>query len=174
MATDCAQQLTFWDLGTQQVTVDFEGGRVVTDAGLLPVRWLDKELGVLATIAERLPDPRAQKFVTHTREALLTQEVYQILAGYPDGNDAQVLRDDPLFQTLVGVSPDSEQALASGSTLNRFHQAYTRRQVELPLEDRPVLREIDAALTQRVRILNAYLPELFIGTRRTPPAYVIL
>ena len=107
MATDCSQQLTFWELGPQQVTVDFVGGRVVTDAGLLPLRWLDKQLGVLSTIAQRLPDPRAQKLVTHTREALLTQEVYQILAGYPDGNDAQQLRHDPLFQTLVDVPPDA-------------------------------------------------------------------
>ncbi len=174
MSTDCSQQLTFWDLGKQQITVDFEGGRVVTDAGLLPIRLLDKELGVLAELAQRLPDPRAQKFVTHFREALLTQEVYQILAGYPDGNDAQVLRDDPLFQTLVGVSPDEERPLASGSTLNRFHHAFTRRQAELPLEERPVLKEIDAALTQRVQILNGYLPELFIRTRRTPPAFIIL
>src|ERR1700758_149615 len=74
MSTDCSQQLTFWDLGTQQVTVDFEGGRIVTDTGLLPIRLLDKELGVLSAIAPRLPDPRAQKFVTHTRAALLTQE----------------------------------------------------------------------------------------------------
>ncbi len=174
MATDCAHQLTFWDLGRQQVTVDFEGGHVVTDTGLLPLRLLDKELAVLATIAARLPDPRAQPFVTHTREALLTQEVYQILAGYPDGNDAQSLRDDPLFQTLVDVSPEGSHALASGSTLNRFHQAYTRRQADLPWEQRPVLQEIDAALTRRVAILNDYLPELFIRTRRTPPGFVIL
>jgi Transposase DDE domain group 1 len=174
MPTDCAEQLTFWDVGRQQVTVDFEGGRVVTDTGLLAVRLLDKELGVLAGIAQRLPDPRAQPLVIHTREALLTQEVYQILAGYPDGNDAQVLREDPLFQTLVGVSPDADRPLASGSTLNRFHHAYTRRQAELPVEERPVLREVDAALTQRLKILNAYLPELFIRTRRTRPAFVIL
>jgi hypothetical protein len=174
MATDCAEQLTLWDLGRQQVTVDFEGGRVVTDTGLLTVRLLDQKLQVLATIAPRLPDPRDQRFVTHTREALLTQEVYQILAGYPDGNDAQVLRDDPLFQTLVGVAPDDEQALASGSTLNRFHQAYTRRQADVPWDERPVVGEIEAALTHRVQILNAYLPELFIRTRRTPPASVIL
>ena len=126
------------------------------------------------TVAQRLPDPRAQKFVTHTREAILTQEVYQILAGYPDGNDAQAFRHDPLFQTLVGVSPHDDQPLASGSTLNRFHHAYTRRQAELPLEERPVLQEIDAALTQRLKILNDYLPELFIRTRRTPPTFVIL
>jgi hypothetical protein len=64
--------------------------------------------------------------------------------------------------------------LASGSTLNRFHHAYTRRQAEVPLEERPVLHEVDAALTQRVRLLNDYLPDLFIRTRRSPPAYVIL
>jgi hypothetical protein len=174
MSTDCSQQLTFWDIGTQQVTVDFKGGEVVTDAGLLPIRLLDRELGVLSEVAQRLPDPRAQKFVTHTREALLTQEVYQILAGYPDGNDAQALRHDRLFQTVVGVSPHEDQTLASGSTLNRFHHAFTRRQAERPLEERPVLREIDAALSQRLQILNAYLPELFIRTRRRPPAFVIL
>jgi hypothetical protein len=174
MATDCSPQLTFWDLDTQQVTVDFHGGRLVTNAGLLPLRMLDKELGVLRDIAARLPDPRAQKFVTHSREALLTQEVYQILAGYPDGNDAQELRDDPLFQTLVDVTPDAERPLASGSTLNRFHQAYTRRQAERPVAERPMLQEIDAALTHRLRLFNDYLPELFIRTRRTPPTFVIL
>jgi len=174
MATDCSQQLTFWDLGSQQITADFNGGRVVTDAGLLPLRLLDKKLGVLRTIAARLPDPRAQKFVTHTCEAILTQEIYQILAGYPDGNDAQMLRHDPLFQTLVDVSPDGERELAGGSTLNRFHHAYTRRQAELPWAERPVLGEIETAQNQRLRILNDYLPELFTRTRQTPPRFVIL
>jgi Transposase DDE domain group 1 len=174
MTTECSQQLTFWQMGRQEVVVDFAGGQVVTDPGLLPIRLLDKELGVLSEIAARLPDPRSQKLVIHTRAAILTQDVYQILAGYPDGNDAQALRQDALFQTLVGVSPAADKALASGSTLNRFHHAYTRRQAELPVEERPVLQEIDTAQTRRLKILNDYLPELFIRTRRTPPAYVIL
>ena len=174
MAAGCAEQLTFWDLGPQEVTVDFEGGQVVSDTGLLAVRLLDKELGVLATVAERLPDPRAQALVTHSREALLTQEVYQILAGYPDGNDAQVLREDPLFQTLLDVSPHDGQELASGSTLNRFHHAYTRRQAEQPPQERPVVGEVEAARTGRLRLVNAYLPELFIRTRREPRRFVIL
>jgi hypothetical protein len=173
-ATDCSEQLTLWDIGKQQVTVAFDAGQIVTDAGLLAIRELDRQLGVVSGLAERLPDPRAQRFVTHNREAVLTQQVYQILAGYADGNDAQALRDDPLLQTVVGVSPDSAQPLASGSTLNRFQQAYTRRQAELPLEERPVLGEIDTALSQRLKIGNAYLVELFIRTRRQPPAFVIV
>ena len=52
MATDCSQQLTFWELGSQQVTVDFAGGRVVTDAGLFevdPILWT-KNSPSLATL----------------------------------------------------------------------------------------------------------------------------
>src|ERR1700693_4812950 len=134
MATGCLEQLTLWNLGQQQVTVDFDGGCLVTDAGLLALRALDKELGVIAELARRFPDPRAQKYITHSREAILTQQVYQILAGYADCNDAQRLRHDPLFQTIVDVSPTAERPLASGSTLARFQQAFTRRQAELPLE----------------------------------------
>ena len=37
MATDFLEQLTLWNLGQQQVTVDFDGGSLVTDAGLLPL-----------------------------------------------------------------------------------------------------------------------------------------
>lgn len=174
MATDCQEQLTLWELGPQQVTVAFDGGSLVTDGGLLALRALDKGLGILADLARRFPDPRAPKFVTHSPEAILTQQVYQILAGYADCNDAQQLRRDPLFQTIADVSPAPEQPLASRSTLARFQQAFTRRQAELPLEERPVLREIDAAQTRRLKVLNDYLPELFIRTRRRPPASIII
>jgi hypothetical protein len=164
----------FWKLGQQQVTVDFEGGQLVTDAGLLAIRELDKSLGVLSELARRLPDPRAQKYVIHTREAILTQQVYQILADYADCNDANRLRDDPLFQTVADVSPTSDRPLASGSTLARFQQAYTRRDAELPLAERPAFREIDAAQTQRLKILNDYLVELFVRTRRQPPSSIVI
>jgi len=174
MRTDCSEQLTLWNIDKQQVSVDFAGGQIVSDAGLLSIRTLDKELSVLGELAERLPDPRAQKFVEHSKEAILTQQVYQILAGYPDCNDAQTLRNDPLFKTLVDVSPDREAGLASGSTLARFAQAYTRRQAELPLEERPVLLEVDAAQSQRLKILNDYLVDLFIRTRRHMPAFVTI
>ena len=116
--TDCSSgPLTFWKLGTQQVTVDFSGGRVVSDAGLRAVRRLGRGLGVLPEPARRLPDPRAQKLVTHDCERILVQSVYQILAGYFDFNDANALRCDPLFQLPADVSPGDERPLASGSTL---------------------------------------------------------
>lgn len=174
MATDCCEQLTLFPIGQQEITVRFDGGRVVSDAGLLSLRGFDKRLGIVAGLAERLLDPRAQKWITYSCEELLTQRVYQILAGYPDGNDAQSLRTDPLLQTVADVSPDARRPLASGSTLNRFHYAYTRRQAELPAEERPIALEQQAALNGRLRTCNAYLIELFVRTRQEQPTYVIL
>lgn len=174
MTSEHEQHFTLWNLGSQQIHVTCHGGRIVSDAGLLAVRALEKPLGVIAGLAERLPDPRSPKYIEHSVEAILTQEVYQILAGYPDCNDADTLRDDPLFQILVDVSPDADNPLASGSTLARFQYAFTRRQAEIPLEERPVLLEVRAAQTGRLKILNEYLVDLFIRTRRTPPAEIVL
>src|SRR6516225_6999097 len=96
-----AQQMVLWQLGRQEVTVDFSAEQVVTDTGLLTIRKLDRELGILAEAAARLSDPRSQMLVTHDAEELLVQQVYQLLGGYFDANDANVLRNDPLFQTLA-------------------------------------------------------------------------
>jgi Transposase DDE domain group 1 len=174
MTPEGSDHLTLWTLGSQQLLVDFHGGRLVSDAGLLAVRALERPLRVIADLAAQLPDPRSPKFIRHSVEALLTQEVYALLAGYPDHNDADALRHDPLFQILTEVSPDADQPLASGSTLARFAYAFTRRQAELPRDERPVLLEVRAAQTGRLKVLNRYLVDLFVRTRTQPPAEIIL
>ncbi len=160
--------------GARDFVLTFDGDRQVADTGLLAVRALEKPLRLIADVAAQLPDPRSPQYLTHSAEAILTQEVYQILAGYPDFNDANDLRDDPLFQILADVAPDPEQPLASGSTLARFQYAFTRRQAERPLDERTVTAEIETAKTQRLQILNRHLVALFIRTRRQPPAEIIL
>jgi len=158
----------------QPVAVAFDAPPIVSDTGLLTVRSLDQRLGYLADLARRLPDPRAQDFITHTAEQILAQQVYQILADYPDCNDAASLRTDPLFQTLAGVPPRPDRPLASGSTLARFQYAFTRRQRQLPEEDRPAFGDMYRARTDRIRILNEFLVNTFIRTRPKPPACIIL
>jgi hypothetical protein len=160
--------------GFPAVDLTFDGDHVVTDTGLLAVRALEKPLRIIADLAVQLPDPRSPRYIQHSVEAILTQEVYQILAGYPDFNDAQTLRHDPLFQILADVAPDPERPLASGSTLARFQYAFTRRQAELPRTERPVLSEIDAAQTERLQIANRHLVQVFIRTRRAAPTSIIL
>jgi hypothetical protein len=64
--------------------------------------------------------------------------------------------------------------LASGSTLNRFQHAYTRREAEKPPEERDVIFEQRAAHLERIKQMNRYLVELFIKTRRQPPERIVL
>ena len=156
--TECTESIELFEVGRQQVTMSFDGGNVVSDAGLLPIRELDQDLGILAEAASRLPDPRSGLYVTHSAENILTQQVYQILAGYPDGNDDQLLRHDPLFKTIVGRDPRNEdQPLASGSTINRFLHGFTRRECEKPIEDRDVIFEVRRAQVERINALNDFL-----------------
>jgi hypothetical protein len=173
--TDCTRQLELFEVGRQQVTVSFNGGNVVSDAGLLPIADLDRELGILAEAARRIPDPRSQLFVIHEKEQILRQQVFQILAGYPDGNDAQLLRDDPLFKTIVGIDPRMEdRPLASGSTINRFQHAFTRREAEKPIEERDVIFEVRRAQLDRLYALNEFLIDVFVRTRLKPLEEVVI
>jgi hypothetical protein len=166
--------LTLARLPRQPVAVAFDAPDIVSDTGLLTLRCLDQQLGYLADLARRLPDPRAQAFVTHPAEEILTQQVYQILADDPDCNDANALRSDPLFQVVSGAAPTADRPLACGSTLARFQYAFTRRQRQLPEEARPAFAEMYRARTDRIRILNEFLVDTFIRTRPAPPPYVIL
>lgn len=174
MATGSTSHSMPWSVGSQSLEVDFQAGRLVEDAGLLVVRSLDVQLGVLADLAHRLPDPRSPRYILHSVESLLIQQVYQFLAGYPDGNDADHTRNDALFQILQGVPPRPTLASACTSTLNRFLYGYTRREAELPREDRPSLLQQRRAQMQRLRACNEFLVDLFIRTRTKAPARVVL
>jgi hypothetical protein len=163
-----------WSVGSQSLEVGFQAGCLVEDAGLLAVRSLDVQLGILADLAGRLPDPRSPRYVRHSLESLLVQMVYQFLAGYPDGNDAEHTRTDALFQVLQGLAPHPAQALACTSTLNRFLFGYTRRDAELPREERPSLLQQRRAQVQRLRACNEFLVDLFVRTRPKPLGRITL
>src|SRR5512139_1302082 len=118
MATDCYTQLGF---GFQRkLVVDFAGGALTTDAGLLLVREFDEQRGLSADVVGRLRDPRDARYITHELAALVRQRLYQIAAGYEDVNDADRLRQDPTFQVVAG---NGGTALGSQPTLSRLENA---------------------------------------------------
>jgi Transposase DDE domain group 1 len=118
MATECYSQLGF---GFQpKLVVDFAGGTLTTDAGLVLVREFDDQFGLSADVVSRLADARDPRYITHDLAALLRQRLYQIVAGYEDVNDADRLRHDPTFQVVAG---DGRTALGSQPTLSRLENA---------------------------------------------------
>jgi DDE family transposase len=118
MATECYNQLGF---GFQpKLVVDFAGGTLTTDAGLLLVREFDEQLGLSGDVVDRITDARDARYVTHELDALVRQRLYQVAAGYEDVNDADRLRHDPTFQI---VAADGRTPLGSQPTLSRLENA---------------------------------------------------
>jgi len=121
--------LTLPSLARKGVTVDFEGGDLSSDAGFLPLKLADEQLGLTAAIAAAIEDLRDPAKVQHEALSLLCERIYLIAAGYEDAIDAQTLRHDPLLKATVGRTP-ADPALAGQSTLSRFENSITRADLQ--------------------------------------------
>ncbi len=122
MNSDLDFQITFDCARSKPVVVEPSAGQISSDAGLLPFHQLDEQLGLTRQFAEALTDPRHQSYVDHTFLDMTRMRVYGILADYPDQNDHDVLRSDPIFKLICDRSIHDED-LASQPTLSRFENA---------------------------------------------------
>ena len=125
--TTCIAQLNFSFYRSKPIHVDFCGGQISSDAGLLPLRAFDQRHGLTVVLAERVSDPREGERVHHSILSLFRQRIYQVIAGYEDANDADRLRHDPAFQILAD-QPLGE-ALGSQPTLSRWENAPSAREI---------------------------------------------
>jgi Transposase DDE domain group 1 len=113
------QTLSFADL---PLVIEPSAGQLTSDAGLLPFRQCDEQLGLTQAFAAVLDDPRDPDLTEHSFLDMVRCRVYGILAGYADQNDHDTLRTDPLFKLLAGRRP-ADPPLASQPTLSRFENA---------------------------------------------------
>src|SRR5499433_734952 len=116
-------------VGGKAVELDFTGGRLSSDAGVVLLKDIDDQLGLTHDLAMALKDPRDPRRVVFTVEDLLKQRVYQIVAGYEDANDANTLRDDPIFKLMLDRLPETGASLASQPTLSRFENRVSRTEL---------------------------------------------
>jgi len=108
---------------SRKIEVQFSGGEVTSDAGVLILREIDRKLGLTKEFSKHIADPRNQFFVEHSNLEMLRQRVYGLCLGYEDLNDQQTLRHDTAIQTAVGKG----SKLASPSTLCRFENRSDRK-----------------------------------------------
>jgi hypothetical protein len=151
--SDSHSVLNFPLLARKPVSVDFSGGSLSSDGGLLLLAQLDRKLRLTERVAACLHDPRRPNRVQHARIDLLRQRVYQMAAGYEDANDATALRHDPAFKLAVGRPPRSGADLASQPTLSRLEATIAEE-------------ECDA--------INGVLLEQFLDRERRTPRTVVL
>jgi hypothetical protein len=113
-------------LRRQAVDVDFDGGTLTSDGGLLLLREVDRRLDLVRRVDQAIPDPRDPFYTVHPQAEILTSRIFGIAAGYEDANDHDALRHDPAFQVAAGRTPaendydEDGSPLASPSTHSRF------------------------------------------------------
>lgn len=133
MDQQSAVQITFDFFPAKPVFVEATAGRLTSDAGLLPFRQLDEQIGLTRRLADALTDSRSPGLIKHSFLEMVRMRVFGILADYPDQNDHDVLRSDPVFKLLCNRSI-GDNDLASQPTLSRFENAIEPRSFLL-LED---------------------------------------
>ena len=118
--TECTQpQFAFQAHFSRQVTGQFDGSTMTSDAGGLLLRETDRRLNLLPRLAQCFLDGRAPARVQHSVREMISQRVSALALGYEDLNDHEQLRQDPILKLLAGQE-DLEQPLAGKSTLNRL------------------------------------------------------
>ena len=115
-------QIAFDFCTSKPIVVEPSAAQVSSDGGLLPFRELDEQIGFTRQFAEALIDRRHVGYVDHTFLEMARMRIYGILADYPDQNDHDVLRSDPIFKLICDRSIQDDD-LASQPTLSRFENA---------------------------------------------------
>jgi hypothetical protein len=171
-STECQQgSFQFQALGARKVVVDFSGGTLSSDGGVLLLRQIDAGLGLTRTLAGCFRDGRDGRFVDHSLRQLLAQRLFGLALGYADLNDHEQLRRDPLFATAcdkpdpLGQDRFNPQdrgiPLAAPATLNRLELSNnkTTRCHKLPHEPAQI---VDCLLTMGVRCLPRHAKEIVL------------
>ena len=110
----------------KKLTVDFDGGTVSSNGGLLLLRAAERQLGVCRRLADAMPDRRDPERVRHAMFEMVMARAAAIACGHEDAIDLDRLRHDPLMKVAVGRCPETGAALASQSTISRLENAPSR------------------------------------------------
>jgi len=113
----------------KSVIAEFTAEKISSDGGLLILREVENQIGIIQSIANCITDNRHPSYVEHPLYELLAQRVYQISAGYEDANDCNYLKDDPILKMCVGQLPETGKSLASQPTMSRFENQPTRTEL---------------------------------------------
>jgi len=85
----------------RKVEVNFEGGDITSDGGIILLQQMDRKLGLTEKIAGRLGDPRDPSRVKHDQLSMVRQRLYGLALGYEDLNDHSALRRVPFKQPFI-------------------------------------------------------------------------
>lgn len=173
--TECiTERIVFQGRGGRNITADFSGGRITSDAGVLLLNKVDERIRLLDRFADCFTDFRDPDLIEHSVRDLVAQRVFAVALGYEDLNDHDELSSDPLLAAVCGKADpaggsrkrerDRGRALAGKSTLNRL---------ELAPESASRCSRYKKIVYEAHKI-EALLLDLFLEAHKEPPAEIVI
>lgn len=99
----------------KQIKINFNGGDLSSDAGLILIKEFAAKLGFINLIRKYFKTTSTAATRRHTDDKNLMQMIYQIISAYFEDDCADELRSDSVFKSLLNTDK-----LASQPTLSRF------------------------------------------------------
>ena len=143
-----AQFTTYSLKSNKKIKLDFGGGELSSDSGLLLIREFVAKIGLLSYIGKVFHTNDPAKKRLHKDADNLMQIIYQIISGYFEDDCADELTNDPIMTAVL-----DKDRLASQPTLSRFWN----RMDQLTLDQ---LNEIYRAMRKAVYAIDR--PEFMV------------
>ena len=99
----------------KQIKINFDGGDLSSDGGLLLIKEFAAKVGLTRLVKQLFRTTDTARFRAHSDADNLMQMIYQIIAAYFEDNCADELTNEPVMTAILG-----KPALASQPTLSRF------------------------------------------------------
>ncbi|MDX2214964.1 MAG: IS1380 family transposase [Oculatellaceae cyanobacterium bins.114] len=128
--TGCNSELPYDFYEQRPLVVQFSDLELSCDAGILLARQAEERIQICHHLAECIEEWRDPNRITHRLQQLVSQRVYQLVGGYEDANDSNILRHDPIYKIACGRLPlAQEELLASQPTITRLENRVSQREV---------------------------------------------
>ena len=106
---------TFSLQSNRQTKINFDGGDLSTDAGLLLIKKFISKLGIERLLNRSFKTNDSAAFRYHTDRYNLLQMIYMIMTGYFEDDASDEQTNDPVFKAVLEKS-----TVASQPTVSRF------------------------------------------------------
>lgn len=120
----------------KRVKINFDGGDLSSDAGLLLIKEFVSNLGIDKFLGRNFKTNDSAAFRFHTDRDNLLQMIYMIIAGYFEDDASDELTNDPVFKAVL-----DKAALASQPTISRFFNRMDEETLNQFLDISRILRK---------------------------------
>lgn len=132
----------------RQIKINFDGGVLSSDAGLLLIKEFISKLGIDTLLEKAFKTNDPALFRYHSDQKNLLQMIYMIIAGYFEDDASDELTNDLVFKSVL-----EKDALASQPTVSRFFNR---------MDDETLNQFLAIARVLRRKIYSIQMPQAVI------------